>query len=152
MTWHDVGENYQNETWHRGAPIAPRCHVSLRFYWHVARHPAKDPAHRILFCRDPRRRAEEASTRFMFASDGVLSVGYGHCGPGVCLGDGQMKAEGVPCKVDAATRCSGVCPHTWPDVESSLETNTKGSSLETKTTNCTRQLGHTLLLFRRFRS
>ena len=27
---------------------------------------------------------------------GVLSEGYGHGGPGVCLGDGQTEAEGVP--------------------------------------------------------
>ena len=37
-----------------------------------------------------------ASTGFMIASGGVLSEGYGHGGPGVCLGDGQMEAEGVP--------------------------------------------------------
>ena len=59
--------------------------------------------------------------------------GYGHDGPGVCLDDGQTEAylkdmdmtglvsawamarrrpkEYCP-KVDAATRCSGVCPHT----------------------------------------
>ena len=38
--------------------------------------------------------AEGASTRFMVASGGVLSEGYGHGGPGVCLGDGQTEAEG----------------------------------------------------------
>ena len=32
----------------------------------------------------------------MIASGVVLSEGYGHDGPGVCLGDGQMEAEGVP--------------------------------------------------------
>ena len=40
--------------------------------------------------------AEGASTGFMFASGGGLSEGYGHGGPGVCLGDGQTEAEGVP--------------------------------------------------------
>ena len=40
--------------------------------------------------------AEGASTRFMVASGGVLSKGYGDDGPGVCLGDGQTEAEGVP--------------------------------------------------------
>ena len=40
--------------------------------------------------------AEEAPTRFMVASGGVLSEGYGHGGPGVCLGDDQTEAEGVP--------------------------------------------------------
>ena len=69
----------------------------------------------------------------MVASDGVLSEGYGHDGSGVWLGDGQteacLKDMGVTGlasawamarrrpkvyfrKVDAATRCSGVCPHT----------------------------------------
>ena len=33
---------------------------------------------------------------FMVASGGVLSEGYGHGGPDVCLGDGQTEAEGVP--------------------------------------------------------
>ena len=37
-----------------------------------------------------------ASTVFMFASGGVPSEGYGHGGPGVCLGDGKTAAEGVP--------------------------------------------------------
>ena len=32
----------------------------------------------------------------MVASGGVLSEGYGHGGPGVCLGDGQTEAKGVP--------------------------------------------------------
>ena len=55
------------------------------------RDSAEDPAHRILPCRDPR-----GITRFMDASGGVLSEGYGHGGPGVCQGDGQKEAEGVP--------------------------------------------------------
>ena len=46
-----------------------------------------------------------------WAMDGGLSERYGHDGPGVCLGDGQTVAEGVPSqggRVDAATRCSNV--------------------------------------------
>ena len=39
---------------------------------------------------------EGASTRFMVASGGVLSEGYGHGGPGVCLDDDQTEDEGVP--------------------------------------------------------
>ena len=35
-----------------------------------------------------------------------------HRGPAVCLGDGQTEAEEYCRKVDAATRCSGICPHT----------------------------------------
>ena len=37
-----------------------------------------------------------ASTGFMVASGGEPSEEYGRDGPGVCLGDGQMEAEGVP--------------------------------------------------------
>ena len=40
--------------------------------------------------------AEEAPTGFMVASGGALSEGYGHGRPGVCLGDGQTEAEGIP--------------------------------------------------------
>ena len=36
---------------------------------------------------------DAASTCFMFALDGDLREGYGHYGPGVCLGDGQTEAE-----------------------------------------------------------
>ena len=77
--------------------------------------------------------AEEAPTRFMVASGGVLSEGCGHDWPGVCLDDGQTEAylkdagmaglafvwamarrrpKEYRRKVDAATRCSGVCLHT----------------------------------------
>ena len=74
----------------------------------------------------------------MVVPDGVLSKGYGHDGPGVCLGDGQTEAylkdmgmTGLASawvmarrrpkeyrrKVDAATRCSGKSPHTCPDLD-----------------------------------
>ena len=36
--------------------------------------------------------AEGAATGFIVASDGGLSEGYWHGGPGVCLGDGQTEA------------------------------------------------------------
>ena len=39
--------------------------------------------------------AEGATTSFTIASGGVLSEGYGHGRPGVCLGDGQTETEGV---------------------------------------------------------
>ena len=69
----------------------------------------------------------------MVTSGGGLSEGYGHDEPGVCLGDGQTEAyvkdmgmtdlasawamarrrtKEYRRKVEAATRCSGVCPHT----------------------------------------
>ena len=58
--------------------------------------------------------AEGTSTRFMVASGGVLSQRCGDGGPGVCLGDGQTEAEGVPSQ---GGRGDGVCPHTRPDLE-----------------------------------
>ena len=77
--------------------------------------------------------AEGASTRFMVASGEGPSEGYRHGGPGVWLGDGQSEAylkdmgmtdlvsawamdrrrtKEYRRKLDAATHCSGVCPHT----------------------------------------
>ena len=65
--------------------------------------------------------------------DGGLSEGYGHDGPGVCLGDGQTEAyrkdtgmvglasvwamarrrlKEYRHKINAATRWSDICPHT----------------------------------------
>ena len=40
-------------------------------------------------------RAEEPPACFVVASVGDLSEGYGHGGPGICLGNGQTKAEKV---------------------------------------------------------
>ena len=86
--------------------------------------------------------AEGAPTRFMVASGGNLSEGCGYFGPGVCLGDDQtetylkdMGMTGLASvwamarrrpkeyrhKVDAATRCPGVCPHTRLDLTGSHE-------------------------------
>ena len=36
------------------------------------------------------------TSAWAMAIDGVLSEGYGHEGPGVCVGDGQTETEGVP--------------------------------------------------------
>ena len=61
------------------------------------------------------QRGDNYDTRFVVVSGGVLSEEYGHGGPGACLGDGQKeyrRPKEYRRKVDAATRCSGVCPHT----------------------------------------
>ena len=70
--------------------------------WNLKRLSAEDPAHRILSFRDPRGCT---MPRGAFTRDGV--------GPGVSLGDDQREYRR---KMDAATRCSGVCsPYlTWP--------------------------------------
>ena len=58
-----------------------------------------------------------APTRFVVASGGVLSEGYGHGGPGVCQGDGQTEAEEVPSQggrgdvTSSAAPASGVRPN-----------------------------------------
>ena len=48
----------------------------------------------------------------MFASGGVLSEGYGHGGPGVCLGDGQTEAY---LKNMSMTGLPWPLPGRWPD-------------------------------------
>ena len=75
----------------------------LRLYGHMAQLPAElDFSNRIFLIGFFLSRSEEldhgegASTGFVFASGGVLSEEYGHDGFGVCLGDGQTEAEGVP--------------------------------------------------------
>ena len=62
-----------------------------RFYGYVARLPVEDPrsSNSFLSRSEGLDHAEEASTSFIVASGGVLSDGYGHDEPGVCLGDGQ---------------------------------------------------------------
>ena len=42
--------------------------------------------------------AEGPPAWFVFASGGDLSEGYGHDGPGVCLGDGHTEAESILAK------------------------------------------------------
>ena len=44
----------------------------------------------------------------MVASGGGLSEGYAYDGPGVCLGDGQTEAEGVPVLHRLSNRISGI--------------------------------------------
>ena len=60
--------------------------------------------------------AEGASTGFMVASGGVLSKGYGHDDMASALAMARRKPDDDRRKMDAETRCSGVCPHTWPDL------------------------------------
>ena len=70
----------------------------LRLYGHVAQLPAEDPAQwdSFLSRSEGLVHAEEALTRLMVASGGVLSERCGHGGPGVCRGDGHTEAEEIP--------------------------------------------------------
>ena len=56
--------------------------------------------------------AEGAPTRFMVASSGVLSGGYGHGGSAWAMS--RRRPKEYRRKVDAGTRCFGACPHTLP--------------------------------------
>ena len=80
------------------------------------------PSDSFLSSFEGRDHAVGASTGFMVASGGVLSEGYG---AGVCLGDGQTEAEGVPSqggRDDALLRrmppyltWPGLITHKWND-------------------------------------
>ena len=76
------------------------CMVGVRqmpVYGHVARFPAKDPPTRTILTESMGLEYDESPAMcFVVASNGVLSKEYGCCGPGVCLGDDQTEAGGVP--------------------------------------------------------
>ena len=82
-----------------------------RLYGHVARLPAEDPCHRILSYRDPRgwsmlRGRPHASWLRQVESylkDAGLASAWAMA---------RRRPKEYRRKVDAATRCSGVCPHT----------------------------------------
>ena len=84
----------------------------LRLYRHVARHPTKDPAESFLSRSEGLDHAQGASICFMVASDGVLPEGYGYDGPGVCLGNGRTRAEGVPSQCGRGDTLLRRMPHT----------------------------------------
>ena len=86
-----------------------------RLFEHVARIPREDPAHRIPNCRDPSgwtvpMGRPEASC----LGQVVLSEGYRHWGPGICLGDGQPEAEGIPSPGGSGDTLHLRMPHTCP--------------------------------------
>ena len=98
----------------------------------------KDPAFRCEAMTNVLLRCVSRKNRGVHMLCGLaLSEGYGHNGPGVCHGSGQTEAyvrdmglTGLASawamdrrrpkeyrhKVDAATRCSRVCPHTCPNL------------------------------------
>ena len=80
---------------------------------HVARHHAEDPAHRILSCRDPgwtmpngRPHASWLRQVESYLTDtGMASLAS-------AWAMARRRPKEYRRKVDAATRCSGVRPHT----------------------------------------
>ena len=86
----------------------------LRLYGHVARLPAEDPAHRIVSCRDPRgwtmpRGGPQAS--WLRQVESYLK-NSGMAGLGSAWAMARRRPKVYRRKVDAATRCPGVCHHT----------------------------------------
>ena len=71
----------------------------LRLYGHVARFPDVDPAHQILSVREPREwrgpMGQPRASWLQQVDRHLKEMGIG-IRPGICLGDGQMEAPGVP--------------------------------------------------------
>ena len=68
--------------------------------------------------------AEGASTGFMVATGGVLSEGYGHGGPCVCLGDGQREGRGRTAARWTLLRRMSPYALPWPDIDVDSSTGT----------------------------
>ena len=88
----------------------------LRIYGHVARLPPEDPVHRILSCRNPKGRPQASCLRQVEA----YLKDMGMTGLASAWVMARRRPKEYRRKVDAATRCSGVCPHTWPDLTNVL--------------------------------
>ena len=87
------------------------CHV-VTYHGHVERLPAEDPAYRILSCRDSRGRPQASWLR-----QGVSYLKHmGKTGLASVWAMVRRRPKEYGHKVDAATRCSGLCPPylTWP--------------------------------------
>ena len=80
----------------------------------VARLPAEDPAHRILSCRDPRGwsmpKGRPHSSWLRKVESYLKDTGM--AGLASAWAMARRRPKEYRRKVDAATRCSGVCPHT----------------------------------------
>ena len=73
------------------------------------------------FCWDgAKNRSCYHAGRRSHALCGVLSEGAGMAGLASAWAMARRRPKEYRRKVDAATRCSGVCPHTWPDLPSTL--------------------------------
>ena len=86
----------------------------LRLYGHMARLPAEDPAHRIFSCRNPSgwtmpRGRPHAS---FFRQVEAYLKDTGMTGLASAWAMVRRRPKEYRRKVDAATRCSDVCPHT----------------------------------------
>ena len=86
----------------------------VRLYGYVARLPAEDPAHRILSCRDLRGwsmpRGHPHASWLRQVESYLKDMGM--AGLASAWAMARRRPREYRRKVDAATRCSGVCPHT----------------------------------------
>jgi hypothetical protein len=94
----------------------PTCIIrerQMRLYGHVARFPGEDPVHRILSARDPRgwvRPVGRPRSSWLSQMNGYLQdLGTGNASAWAMA---RRRPQEYKRKVDAATRCSGACPHT----------------------------------------
>ena len=86
----------------------------LRLYGHVARLPADDSAHWIFSCRDPSAwtmpRGRPHASWLRHVESYLKNTGM--AGLASAWAMARRRRKEYRRKVDAATRCSGVCPHT----------------------------------------
>ena len=78
---------------------------------HVGRHPAEDPAHRIPSCRDPRgwtMPGDRPHACLSRLESYLKDMGMAGLAPVWAMA--RRRTKEYRRKVDAATRCSGVCP------------------------------------------
>ena len=91
------------------------CEHQLRLYGHVAHFPDADPAHKILSAREPRecRRpmSQPRASWLQQVEQHLKEMGMGQAS---AWGMARRRLLEYQRKVDAATRCSGACSHTFP--------------------------------------
>ena len=88
----------------------------LRLYGHVARLPAEDPAHRILYCWDPggwTMPSGQPHASWLRQVESYLKDS-GIAGLASASVMARRRPNEYRRKLDAATRCSDVWPHTLP--------------------------------------
>ena len=112
--WSDFVSNEQllRETQMKFVTCIVREH-QVRLYGHVAHFPDADPAHQILSARESRewrRPIGRPRASWLQQLDRHLKeMGIGQAS---AWGMARLRSLDYRLKVDAATRCSGACPHT----------------------------------------
>ena len=116
--WSDFVSNewLLRETQMRFVTCIVREH-QLRLYGHVAHFPDADPAHQILSVRELREwnrpMGRPCASWFQQIDRHLKEMGVGQAS---AWGMARWRPLEYRQKVDAATRCSGACSHTRPDL------------------------------------